>query len=1186
MVLKRIEIQGFKSFPDRIKVGFESGITAVVGPNGSGKSNISDAIRWVMGETSPKQLRGGSKMEAVIFDGTQNRGAMGFASVNLALDNTENRLDVEADEVIIGRKVYRSGNSEYTINGKQVRLKDIYELLLDTGLGRDGYSMIGQGRIAEIVSARSAERREIFEEASGIAKYRYRKNEAEKKLAATADNLVRLTDIFSELDARVGPLERDAEKAKRFIVLAEERKKCEITLYLDTMQKTKVQLREAANKNEIITRDYNENRDTIDRLESAVDDLRQKAGDALMEIEQKNLDIRSADEESAAYANRVAVLKNDNIHNTGRRDALISELSGINERTKGESERIDEHRDRLKDLQEELLVAEDEVGSLVAEIDKLATEAQAAGRERDSAEYRLASLGAVLSDLKIKEATAGADIETLTHQKDEAATNLATEEEKLQTARENHKQARRKKEDAEELIARFNNMSDGMRLKLDAGKKRTYDAKERYDELSNSVRKMTDRLHILEDLQKSNEGFSGSVRAVLAAGENGRLSGILGAVSSLLKVEKGYEVAIETALGAAAQNLIVESERSAKAAISMLKEDRLGRATFLPLDTVRRSGEIRERIPDGAIIAEELVKCDARYADIASSLLGRILVAEDLNTAGKYAKQLSYRYRIVTIDGQVINAGGSFTGGSLGRSSGAFSRRTEIETLTQNITKQGEKVKQLHATYTDTMRELAALEADMTAGDAERRSAQEELIRLTSAEEAARHLRDVALEAVETASARIDALQERIKKLDERKNEIARDIDGTIEQSAAMESQVNLHKDESRSDTIRQKQDALGEARLKALSLQKDVEQAQGAYDSLVMQAGAAQQDRQTRAEQIEALDKLIADNILEAQRLEEQKEEAANRAEQLQKEIVKIRENRLSGEGEITRLSNEVKQYYARREELGQERARLSEKEHALQSEYDSTITKLWEEYELGITDAAEFVIEYESLAALKRRVIELRSEIRSLGNVNVAAIEEYAEVSERYEFMKKQLGDIEQARNGLIKLISELSDEMKSIFADSFEQINRHFGDIFVRLFGGGSAKLTLSDPESILDSGIEISVSPPGKVIKNLESLSGGEQALVAIAIYFAILAVNPAPFCVLDEIDAALDDVNVVRFAAYLKNITERTQFIVITHRRGTMEEADVLYGVTMQEDGVSKLLRLDAATNDIHMLVAE
>ncbi len=1186
MVLNRIEIQGFKSFPDRIKVGFESGITAVVGPNGSGKSNISDAIRWVMGETSPKQLRGGSKMEAVIFDGTQNRGAMGFASVSLALDNTQKRLDVEADEVIIGRKVYRSGNSEYTINGKQVRLKDIYELLLDTGLGRDGYSMIGQGRIAEIVSARSAERREIFEEASGIAKYRYRKNEAEKKLAATAENLVRLTDIFSELDARVGPLGREAEKAKRFLVLAEERKKCEITLYLDTLQKTKVQLREAANKSEIVTRDYNENRSKIDELENAVDDLRQKAGDALMDIEQKNLDIRSADEEGAAYSNRIAVLKNDNIHNSGRRDALASELSGIDERRQGESERIDELKKLAEELKIEHTNADAEVAKLVLQIDELAQAAQAAGRERDSAEYRLASLGAVLSDLKIGEATTGADLDTLKNQSDEARQTIGQEKEKLQQLEQNCKSARNKKQDAEELIQRFNNMSEGMRLKLEGKRKHTNEAKERYDELVHSIRKMTDRLHLLEDLQKSNEGFSGSVRAVLAAGENGRLSGIHGAVSSLISVKKGYEIAIETALGAAAQNVIVENERSAKAAISMLKEDRLGRATFLPLDTVQRSREIKENIPNGAIIAEELVGSDSKYSGVVSSLLGRILVAEDLNTAGTYAKQLSYRYRIVTTDGQVINAGGSFTGGSLGRSSGAFSRRTEIETLSGNIEKQNQQLKKLGHDYSEQQQELSALEADMTAGEAEKRSAQEDLIRLTSAEEAAKHLRDVARESVETAEARLEALSQRAADLENKKREIAQEIEKTIEQTAQLEQQVRSHTDENRSDVIGQKQSQLAEARLKALSLQKDVEQARRNYDERLQLSGQAQQDRQSRVEQIEMLDKLISDNVIEVERLTAVRQETQERAKKLADDIVKIRESRLSGEGEITRLSAEVKQYYSRQEELGQERARLSEKEHALQSEYDSTITKLWEEYELGITDAAEFVIEFESLAALKRRVIELRSEIRSLGNVNVAAIEEYAEVSQRYEFMKKQLDDIEQARAGLIKLIAELSDEMKNIFADSFEQINKHFGNIFSRLFGGGSAGLALSDPDNILESGIDISVSPPGKVIKNLESLSGGEQALVAIAIYFAILAVNPAPFCVLDEIDAALDDVNVVRFAAYLKNITEHTQFIVITHRRGTMEEADVLYGVTMQEDGVSKLLRLDTATNAVHMLTSE
>ncbi len=1183
MVLKKIEIQGFKSFPDRIKVGFGSGITAVVGPNGSGKSNISDAVRWVMGETSPKQLRGGSKMEAVIFDGAKNRGAMGFASVSLTLDNSEGRLDIASPEVSIGRKVYRSGNSEYTINGKQVRLKDIYELLLDTGLGRDGYSMIGQGRIAEIVSARSGERREIFEEASGIAKYRYRRNEAEKKLAATAENLVRLTDIFSELEARVGPLARESEKAKRFIVLADERKRCEITLYLDILDKTKVLLREAANKREVVSADYDENRSKIDEIEKRIEQLRRLAGDSLLKIEEKNSEIRLADEQAASYANRIAVLKNDNVHNAGRAEALQAELNGLSSQGETEAVQIDEQRQKLEQLIDESAVSEKKVAALISEIDELARQAAETGRERDSAEYKQASLSAVLADLRINEATIIADTESLTTGIVEAEEAVKVAVERYEEANVNCRKYRRKRDEIEEFIARHNNINEGLRLKLESKRKQTEAAKAQQEDFAHNLRKMSDRLHLLEDLQNSNEGYFNSVRAVLTAGKNGRLGGVLGAVSSLLSVEKGYELAIETALGNAAQNIVMENERSTKAAISMLKEDRLGRATFLPLDTVRSSGEIRDRLPDGAVVAEDVVTANNKYDKVVSNLLGRILIAEDLNSASSFAKQLGYRYRIVTTDGQVINAGGSFTGGSHAKGSGAFSRKTEIETLKNEIEKQSQKMHQLEESHLLHSRELASVEADMTAADAERRSAEEDLIRLSAEEQAAVQLKNVAQSSVDTAEARQEALSERLAILAEKRKNISNEMLSVSNDLNRLDEQIKQHADEGHSDNIQLKQQQLSEARLSSLALHKDVEQAQQSYDLLRARAGQAAEERLQREEQLEQLKRTMTQNEKECEEATLLREKSIEHAKKLGEEIVKIRENRLSGEGEITTLSGEVKQFYSRQEDLTRERTRLIEKEHSHQSEYDGTITKLWEDYELGITDASEFVIEFESLASLKRRVSELRSEIRGLGNVNVAAIEEYEEVSERYEFMKTQLNDIEQARAGLIKLINELSQDMKAIFSASFDRINRHFGDIFARLFGGGSAGLTLSDTENVLESGIDISVSPPGKVIKSLESLSGGEQSLVAIAIYFAILAVNPAPFCVLDEIDAALDDVNVARFASYLKNIVD-TQFIVITHRRGTMEEANVLYGVTMQEDGVSKLLRLDTATNDIHMMV--
>ncbi len=1175
MILKSLEIQGFKSFPDRTKITVESGITAVVGPNGSGKSNISDAIRWVMGETSAKQLRGGSKMEDVIFNGSQNRNAMGYASAVLTLDNSEGRLDIEAEEVAIGRKAYRSGDSEYTINGKQVRLKDIYELFLDTGLGKHGYSMIGQGRIAEIVGAKSAERREIFEEASGIAKYRYRKKEAEKQLASTADNLVRLNDILSELSSRVEPLKRESQKAEKFLVLAQERKKCEITLFLSTVETCKEQLREAAKKLEIVTADYNQNSAEIEKIERETEAIRRKANDLLVQTDEKNAAIRRAQESIAQGDSRVAVLNNDNVHHLARRDLLTAELTGDSEKEESDKQKRAQLEEELEKQREGYALIEGEISSLKHELEALAQKALQAGESKKGDGYKLSTLETETVELRLALAAAKTEQETLTQRITEGKQQLENHLSRKEEAEGKYRSLRRAKEDTDDSAQRLQNMANGLSMKLktrdEAVKKAEFDRQE----LGARLEKTKNRLSVLEDMQKNNEGFAGSVRAILTAGQNGRLSGICGAVSALFRVEKGYETAIETALGGAAQNIVVENERSAKAGIRMLKDERIGRATFLPLDTVRPSS-IRDRLPEGARTADTYVTTDARYGDVLSNLLGRIVVAEDLNEAGEFAKHLSYRYRIVTMDGQVINAGGSFTGGSVAKGVGAFSRRTEIEKLHAEAEKLEKELDKLSEISLERREELAEITAELQATEAEQRTAFEDCVRAKTELEAAKQLLDTLFEATEAAEAAGELQARRSGELKAQIERLTTEI--STKESACEQLRIALaeQEDDDSQQVIEMsdRREKISEKQLTALALQKDIEQSQSTLELLREQESQGEQQRRNYSEQVAELERTMTHNEEEIKRHSQEAARSRELIIDLENDLHEISQTRLEGEGELTKFSAKMKEFYGRSEELSKERTRITEKEYALQTEYDDTITKLWEEYELGLTDAMDHAIEYESLAALKRRVAELRGSIKALGNVNVAAIEEYAEVSVRHDFMQKQVSDITEARDGLLQLISELSGEMRSIFTRSFETINGHFLSIFKALFGGGSAQLTLSDPEDVLESGIDITVSPPGKIIKNLQSLSGGEQSLVAIAIYFAILAVNPAPFCVLDEIDAALDDVNVMRFADYLRKITQNTQFVVITHRRGTMEEADVLYGVTMQEDGVSRMLKLD------------
>lgn len=1175
MFLKALEIQGFKSFPDRTRITVGKGITAVVGPNGSGKSNISDAIRWVLGETSAKQLRGGGKMENVIFGGTQQRGAMGFASVSLVVDNTDRRIDVDNDEVTIGRKYYRSGDSEYSVNGQNVRLKDIYELFLDTGLGRDGYSVIGQGRIAEIVGAKSNERREIFEEASGIAKYRYRKNEAERRLASAEENLVRLRDILGELEERVGPLERESKKAKQYLELAERRKGLEVTLWVDTVQKARDTVREQQRKIEIAGADYARAGREIETIDAETESTRAEIEHLITEADRCNAEIRAITEEIAGADSRIAVLENDIAHNDATIASLKEEIGQSGLGREAIAAEVRGHGEGIAACERQAAAYAARTGELEALLEELQNRSAASGERRGVVTGRLNAMAARITDLKVAAAGAASSVEAakkrLAAAESEGAANAALtrdlEEQKAETDAF--------LQDAVERLTRLENIKGGLTLKVESRRGALAQADENEQKLLRAIEAARQRIAMLKDLERNMDGFQSSVKAVMKAAANRRLRGITGPVSTILSVKPGYEVAIETALGFALQNIVVENETAAKAAMAFLRDERAGRATFLPLDTVK-PGSFNGRLPEGAVLASSLVTYDEKYANIVSSLLGRIVVVDDINEASRTARALDYRNRVVTVDGQVVNAGGSFTGGSVSRSAGLFSRKQEIDELKKKV-EALEKQRDAAEEKTDRAKaEVDALSAELTATESEAITAGGDKIRGEVESGRIAAALSQARAAGEMLSAERAQLAAQIAASEKAGADAAAEMEVLTRDSAALEEELRAisGSDDTFLETRTRLADELSDLKLKALAAQKDIE----SHRAAIAQLESRTDESDARARQLAAnIETLTAQNAERAAQIETIRTAIAGSRNEIEKrEEAKAGavRRRMEKEGGITQQTARVRKITDEREALGREIARLTEQKEQKDAEYEQTVAKLWEEYELTLSAAQELCVPFESGAELRRQVSEVRGKIKALGNVNVSAIEEYAEVSQRYEFLRAQVGDVETSKAELQKLIAGLSDEMRAMFSESFAAINRNFGRIFAELFGGGTARLYLEDEADVLGSGISIEVAPPGKIIRNLSALSGGEQALVAISIYFAIFGVNPAPFCVLDEIEAALDDVNVTRFAQYLRRISSETQFIVITHRRGTMEEADVLYGVTMQEDGVSKVLKLD------------
>ena len=1175
MVFKELEIQGFKSFPDKVKITFDAGVTGVVGPNGSGKSNLSDAVRWVLGETSSRQLRAAGKMEDVIFGGTRRRSAMGFASVRLTLDNTGHTLDVDADEVTIGRKYYRSGDSEYTINGQVCRLRDVYELLLDTGIGRDGYSVIGQGRIAEIVAAKSSERREIFEEACGIAKYRYRKTEAERRLAAAGENLERLWDILGELESRVGPLEKESAKAQKFLELSEQRKTLEVTLWTDSVHRARDTVRQQVRDYETAQADYERFDGEAKAAEQEAEEIRMQAQQLTIAVERLNGDIRSITEQISGSDSRIAVLENDILRNEESIASLRSEIEAGEQDGAEADAALQRHRAVAAKMEAEGEKLAAEIDALNAELTKLADASNASGARKDTLRAEITDLTAKRTEAQVAQAAAEAAEETARQRLPALEQAVQEGTDQWETARQDLTDTIRYREMLTENEKQLANVRSGLELKLKNRKAALDEADTAEQRLGRELDAARQRLSVLRELEKNMDGYQNSVKAVMRAAGARRLRGIIGPVSAILKVEPGCEVAVETALGAALQNIVVENEAAAKAAIALLRSDNAGRATFLPLDTVQ-PGVFRGRLSGTARLASSLVQADARYDNIVSNLLGRIIVVEDINEASRVARDNGFRSRVVTMDGQVINAGGSFTGGSVQRSAGLFTRKQEMEELRIRAAKLQKDCLAAQEKTDQCKEQVDALQAELTATASEqitaandRVRAEAEQKRLESAAaqlETARNARRQEIDTLQAALAGSRAKAEDAAKL---QAELTAKIDRrTAEMSRIAEGD----------DSFLTRQNALAQdlsaKRLEQVTRQKDAELAYSQIAALEQRARDAAARRTSLEESVAALAARSDACRAEIADIRQTRADSQTTIAQKEAEIREATQKRLARQQAETETLARARTAADSREEMSREMARLAERKAAAESEYDQTVAKLWDEYQLSVSQAEALCVEFDSLPALRAQVADLRGKIRALGSVNVSAIEEYKEVKARYDALVTQVTDVEESRNELSRMISKLSAQMREIFTDSFRAINENFGRVFAELFGGGEASLMLEDESDVLSSGIGIRVAPPGKVIKNLEALSGGEQALVAISIYFAILAVNPAPFCILDEIEAALDDANVVRFAQYLRRVSDKTQFIVITHRRGTMEAANVLYGVTMQEDGVSKLLKLD------------
>ncbi|MBR6784659.1 MAG: chromosome segregation protein SMC [Clostridia bacterium] len=1180
MRLKALEMQGFKSFPDKTVLEFGKGITAVVGPNGSGKSNISDGVRWVLGEQSTKTLRG-SRMEDVIFGGTSQRKALGYAEVTLRLDNTDRGLNNDKDEVSVTRRYYRSGESEYKINGEVCRLRDIHELFMDTGLGRDGYSMVGQGRIADLVSARSSQRRDMLEEAAGISHFRYRRADANRRLDQAEENLVRLRDILAELEGRIGPLKTQSEKALKFLALADEKKTLEIGLWLHTIEKSRNGLKEQEHKLSLATSQYemteNELVELIEKIEEAI----KESQDITLEVERLRQTIVESEEEAAVIDGKIAVEKNTIEHNRQTIERISGDM-GDSEQSVAETDaQIEKSQQNIAANEAGIAEKKEELSKELERLNSLLGKNSENSEKAREINEKLTASAMKAADIRVEKSTAQstrAELDARIKSIDEV---IETRGGVLDTLKAEEAAAKAELDRLNDEAAEHENALEGYRMILGTRGDKVEKYRKEIDSLNLDIYQKNARIKMLDDLEKNLDGYAGSVQKVIKEANRGFLKGIHGTLSQLITAPAEYAVAIETALGAAIQNIVTDNENTAKRAINYLKDNRAGRATFLPLTSVKSRPFTEKGLEncEGFVdMADKLLEYDAKYAEIIGSLLARTAVVDNIDNGIEMAKKYSYRFKIVTLDGQVLNAGGSMTGGSRGSGTGFLSRANEIDGLKEKVAALEKQLDEKQNVFKGLSEELALVQAELDASEAELIKAQENIIRadgelkLISDRYAAAkgHIDELEAEKARAKQriAEAFATEEKAEKELAAVNEEAEKLTASLTELNAEKESIDKLREESG-----EVQNALN---LEIVSMRKEIEADNEMIEECLRRKDAFSKRADKLIAEIEEIKRINEETEAGIAKLEEEAASLRANAVETKERITSLIEKRTQAEGESTALRNKEREKTAERERLGGELARLEERRNSMQRELETAQNKLYDEYQLTLREAVEMDIVLEDIPKAQRTLQEIKNKIRGLGNVNVGAVEEYKEVSERYEYMSGQLADIEKSKSELTKLIEELTGKMAERFREQFRRINNKFGETFKDLFDGGKAELVLDDPQDVLECNINIRVQPPGKNVQNIDLLSGGEKGLAAIALLFAILKVTPAPFCIFDEVEAALDDVNVSRYASYVRNMTGSTQFILITHRRGTMDEADMLYGVTMQEEGVSKLLELKTA----------
>ncbi len=1183
MYLKKLEIQGFKSFAEKINLEFNSGITSVIGPNGSGKSNIADAVRWVLGEQSIKTLRG-SKMEDVIFAGTENRKAMGFAEVSITLDNSDNSLPIEYSEVTVTRRIFRSGESEYFLNKTQCRLKDITELFLDTGIGKEGYSIIGQGRIDEILSTKSEDRRHIFEEASGIAKYKMRKNEAEKKLELTKQNLIRINDIINELENQLEPLRQQSETARKFLSLRETLKDIEVNVFLENIGRFKEKLveldsqyasiRESIDnensKLEQITVDNAEKTNLLKTLEEKINAARDEYYVIDGNIERCNSDIKINEEKQLNLNNNVL--------------RLNTEIDEINQRMENLSKDEETKQKKIDYLNERMVLYTGKLEEAEKKMEEILSTLGETERHIEELKSGIMDKLDIQSDKKVQINNVKTHIEMLRKRQnslDNEIRNLILDKDKEGMLKEDLSESIRS---AKELIKKSRESIEKMSLERGKLDTRLAELRQNQNSINSDIQFKSSRRKMLQDMERNHEGYNRSVKSILAASETipQLKNGIHGALAQLIKVDKKYETAIEMSLGGALQNIVTSTEQDAKFAIEFLKRDKLGRATFLPVSAVKgryfdnQTIQDLKRMSGFCGVASDLVEHDSQYKDIVLSLLGKVAVVENLDSGIAIARKFGYSFRIVTVEGDLLNAGGSMTGGSVeGRGTGILGRSREIEELQTALKNLEEKLQGVEKEIKEASSQIEAVINNIN--NEEKQLKDNDLIRMRDEN----HLAQVQ-DNIAKYEAKIEMHKQEKNQLVREEADTEKELEKYNEELITIENEIANAK-----EIVTEFQEKHKEGQSQRDDLHTDITDYKISVNSFKESLDAVRDDMSRISGEREASQKNIERKTNEIKRNNDEITSLKEKNEGLLVMIKGYEEGRTGKTLEIDRVTEErrvieeeLSDIVTRVQEINksilllqEDYNRIEVKKAKLESEMEVIQNRLWDEYELTYNNALELKKDVGNINQAQKRINELKAEIRDLGVVNVAAIEEYIKTKERYEFMTGQRNDMEQAEAKLWKVITEITTNMKQQFLEQFKLINGNFNIVFKELFGGGRAELKLTDSENVLESGIDIEVQPPGKKLQNMMLLSGGERAFTAIALLFGILKLRPTPFCILDEIEAALDDANVLRFAQYLRNFSNQVQFVVVTHRKGTIESSDTLYGVTMQEHGISKVVSM-------------